>query len=132
MLRVKNNTIPEAFVNKFDRVWIHSETRTWHDKNIQSNAPYSKYSQQSSINLSVWLNGWIFVLELSGCGFESGCDHSDYFGYRFIKNNIMFMYLLCIYKTPIILSLFKIDTLKFAMYILMNFTCPLKTYVVRS
>ena len=22
------------------RVWIHSETRTWHDKNIQSNAPY--------------------------------------------------------------------------------------------
>ena len=24
------------------RVWIHSETRTWHDKNIQSNAPYRK------------------------------------------------------------------------------------------
>ena len=22
------------------RAWIHSETRTWHDKNIQSNAPY--------------------------------------------------------------------------------------------
>ena len=22
------------------RMWIHSETRTWHDKNIQSNAPY--------------------------------------------------------------------------------------------
>ena len=22
------------------RVWIHSETRTWHDKNIQSNVPY--------------------------------------------------------------------------------------------
>ena len=22
------------------RVWIHSETRRWHDKNIQSNAPY--------------------------------------------------------------------------------------------
>ena len=22
------------------RVWIHSEMRTWHDKNIQSNAPY--------------------------------------------------------------------------------------------
>ena len=22
------------------RVWIHSETRTWHDKNIQSKAPY--------------------------------------------------------------------------------------------
>ena len=22
------------------RVWIHSKTRTWHDKNIQSNAPH--------------------------------------------------------------------------------------------
>ena len=22
------------------RVWSHSETRTWHDRNIQSNAPY--------------------------------------------------------------------------------------------
>ena len=22
------------------RVWIHSETRTWHDKNIQSNSPF--------------------------------------------------------------------------------------------
>ena len=22
------------------RVWIHSQTRTWHDNNIQSNAPY--------------------------------------------------------------------------------------------
>ena len=22
------------------RVWIHSETPTWHDKNIKSNAPY--------------------------------------------------------------------------------------------
>ena len=21
-------------------IWIHSETRTWHDKNIKSNAPY--------------------------------------------------------------------------------------------
>ena len=24
------------------RVWIHSETHTWHDKSIQSNAPYRK------------------------------------------------------------------------------------------
>ena len=30
----------------------------------------------------------------------------------------MFMYLLYIYKKPIILSLFKIDTLNFTMYIL--------------
>ena len=38
----------------------------------------------------------------------------------------MFMYLLYIYKKPITLSLFKIDTLNFTMYILANLTCPLK------
>ena len=53
--------------------------------------------------------------------------YSDYFGYHFIKNDIMFMYLLCIYKKPIILSLFKIDTLNFTMYILTVLACPLKT-----
>ena len=41
----------------------------------------------------------------------------------------MFMYLLYIYKKPIILSLFKIDTLNFTMYVLENLTYPLKTYV---
>ena len=43
----------------------------------------------------------------------------------------MFMYLFCIYKKPIILSLFKIDSLNFTMYILTILTCPLKTYVIR-
>ena len=41
------------------------------------------------------------------------------------------MHLLCIYKKSIILSLFKIDTLNFPMYILTILTGPLKTYVVR-
>ena len=41
------------------------------------------------------------------------------------------MYLLCIYKKTIILILFKIDTLKFTVYIVTILTCPLKTYVVR-
>ena len=42
------------------------------------------------------------------------------------------MYLLYIYKKPIILSLFRIDALTFTMYImyiLANLTLPLKTYV---
>ena len=34
-----------------------------------------KYSQHSSIIWPVWLNGWVFVYELSGCGFESRCSH---------------------------------------------------------
>ena len=55
------------------------------------------------------------------------CQNSDCFRYRFIKNDIMFMHLLCIYKKPIILSLFKIDTLNFIMYILTILTYPLKT-----
>ena len=29
------------------------------------------YSEHSSIIWRVWLNGWVFVYELSGCGFES-------------------------------------------------------------
>ena len=32
-----------------------------------------KYSQHNSIIWLVWLNGWVFVYELSGCGFESSC-----------------------------------------------------------
>ena len=32
-----------------------------------------KYSQRSSIVLPVWLNGWVFVYELSGYRFESRC-----------------------------------------------------------
>ena len=34
-----------------------------------------KYSQHSSIILPVWLNGWVFVNKLSGCGFQSSCSH---------------------------------------------------------
>ena len=40
------------------------------------------------------------------------------------------MYLLCIYKKPIILSLFEINTLNFTMYILTILTYPLKAYVI--
>ena len=59
------------------------------------------------------------------------CQNSDYFVYCFIKNDTIFMYLLCIYKKTIILILFKTDTLKFTVYIVTILTCPLKTYVVR-
>ena len=58
-------------------------------------------------------------------------QNSDRFGYCFIKNNIMFMYYFVFTKKPIILSLCKIDTWNFTMYILTILTCPLKTYVVR-
>ena len=40
------------------------------------------------------------------------------------------MYILCICQKAIILSLVKIDTLNFTMYILTILTCSLKTYVI--
>ena len=50
-------------------------------------------------------------------------QNSGKFGYSFIKNGIMFMYIHYNYKKLIILSLFKIDTLNFTMYILTILTC---------
>ena len=33
------------------------------------------YSQHSSIIWRTWLNDWVFVYELSSCGFKSSCSH---------------------------------------------------------
>ena len=40
------------------RVWIHSETRTWRDNKIQSDALYRKHLQHSYIIWAFWLDGW--------------------------------------------------------------------------
>ena len=37
-----------------------------------------KYTQHSSIIWPVWLNGWVFVYKLSGCGFESCWCHLNF------------------------------------------------------
>ena len=37
-----------------------------------------KQSQQSSIILSVWLNNWVCVYELSGCGLDSRYSHLNF------------------------------------------------------
>ena len=63
-------------------VLIYSKMRTWHtySQNIQART-YSqmhctdKYSQYSSVIWPVCLNGWVFIYELSGCGFESSYSH---------------------------------------------------------
>ena len=47
-----------------------------------------KYSQHSSTIWPVWLNGWVFVHEVSGCGFESSCSQ-----YEFILENCYFSFL---------------------------------------
>ena len=37
-----------------------------------------KYSQDNSVIRPVWLNGCVFVYELSGCGFEFRCCHLNF------------------------------------------------------
>ena len=37
-----------------------------------------KFSQHSSIIWPVWVNGWLFIYELSGCGFEFSCSHFNF------------------------------------------------------
>ena len=74
----------------------------------------------------------IFTIKVA-CGFQIWkkifCQNSDKFGHSFTKNDIMYMCFLCIYKKPMILSLFKIATLNFTMYILTILTCTLNIYV---
>ena len=48
------------------------------------------------------------------------------FNYSFVENDIIYMYLPFIYKTPIVLRLSKIVTLNFTMYVLVILTCFLK------
>ena len=50
----------------------------WHDKTYSQIHRTDKYSQHSSIIWSVWLNGWVFVYKLSGCGFEPCCSHLNF------------------------------------------------------
>ena len=60
---------------------MHSEMRTWHDKNKQTNSQMhrsDKHTEHSSIIWPVWPNGRVFVYELSGSGFESSCSHLNF------------------------------------------------------
>ena len=55
---------PNPWYSDKDRVWIHSETCTWHDKNIQSNATQlnhlASFTKLFSVHLRTkWL--WIWV-----------------------------------------------------------------------
>ena len=52
---------------------VHDMTRTFSPMHCTD-----KYSEHSSIIWQVWLNGRVFVYELSGCGFESSCSHLNF------------------------------------------------------
>ena len=46
------------------------------------------YPQHGSIIWTVWLNGWVLVYELSGCGFESSCSHLSNSQFNKLKSEI--------------------------------------------
>ena len=47
-----------------------------------------KYSQHRSIIWPVWLNSWVFVYKLSGCGFQSHCCHLNFRYYTCFKQGV--------------------------------------------
>ena len=49
-----------------------------------------KHSQHRLIIWPVLLNGWVFVYELSGCGFESSCSHLNITSVLLAFNDILF------------------------------------------
>ena len=60
------------------RVYIHSETRAWHDNNIQANAPYrSTQNTAQSLNQFGKMVKCLFF-DLSGSGFKSPCCHLNF------------------------------------------------------
>ena len=55
-----------------------SRRHIWSLSDSKSNAPCRQlFITQLNHLRPVWLNGWVFVYELSGCGFESRCVHYD-------------------------------------------------------
>ena len=38
----------------------------------------NQYLQHSSTIWPIWLEGWVFVYELKGCGFMSSCSHWNF------------------------------------------------------
>ena len=57
------------------RMCIHSDMHMWHNKKIQSIHWRGKWSEHNSFTWPVWINGWVFLYELSGYGFESHWSH---------------------------------------------------------
>ena len=42
------------------------------------------FQSESTLYKPVWLSGWVFIYELSGCGFESCCFHFDHSFSKFL------------------------------------------------
>ena len=62
------------------KLWFSTDYQRWN--NIGSSTLHRLSTLFQRLNDSndwpVWLNGWVFVYELSGCGFESRCCHLNF------------------------------------------------------
>ena len=72
---MSRNSLLETGV--ISEVWVTAKGLEPTTKCSQMYCTY-KYSQHSSVIWLVWLNGWVFIYKLSGCGFESCCSHISF------------------------------------------------------
>ena len=74
---VEEITIPpekrEEILNKIKTSIIKIEH--YKISKLLRNSSESKLVTRNWIEVNEWLNGWVFVYELSGCGFEFRCCH---------------------------------------------------------
>ena len=73
--------IPKADLIKWSGInWmflschVRSRREVWSLSDCSWTRTHNHLTKQSII-WPVWLNGWVFVYELSSCGFESSCSH---------------------------------------------------------
>ena len=57
--------------------------KCYYNKICQSNCNWTQthnhlVHKRTFTNKLVWLNGWLFIYELSGCGFRSSCSHLNF------------------------------------------------------
>ena len=74
---------------RFHRLYVLIKTRTRFRVNLHSIVVWMSRNsllKTGSIFGPVWLNGWVFVNELNGCGFESHCSHLRFHGFFIFSN----------------------------------------------
>ena len=66
-----NHLVHKRTLNRFvDSVW--NAYVTWQEQTVKCTVQISTHKTAQSFR-PIWLNGWLFVYELSGCGFEFSC-----------------------------------------------------------
>ena len=56
--------------------WLQRNSNPQPLSSLTNTQPFS-YTGPWFLNDWLWLNGWVFVYELSGCGFGSRCSHEN-------------------------------------------------------